>query len=293
MTRLLIANPWASGVDEARLIAVREALPAGTELHLTSVRGEATELARDVAGRGLEALYVFGGDGTYNEVLNGIDADTPLGLIPGGGTSVLPRALGLPRQPVEAARRLAAGAEARRISVGRVNGHRFGFACGIGFDAEVVRAVDELGRRSDGKRASNVAFAWTGVRTLSRHHFSLDPTLEVRGHGRAAFAVISNGPAYSYAGRLALRPSPSARFEGGLDLVGPARLRARALGRIARYALRGVERAKEGEVVYVHDADRLEVVCDHPLPLQADGEDLGDVESAVLEAERGAVTVLV
>jgi diacylglycerol kinase family enzyme len=138
-----------------------------------------------------------------------------------------------------------------------------------------------------------VAFAWTGVRTLSRHRFSLDPTLEVRGYGRAAFAVISNGPAYSYAGRLALRPSPSARFEGGLDLVGPARLRARALGRIARYALRGVERAKEGEVVYVHDADRLEVVCDHPLPLQADGEDLGDVESAVLEAERGAVTVLV
>jgi hypothetical protein len=53
-----------------------------------------------------------------------------------------------------------------------------------------------------------------------------------------------------------------------------------------------MDRAKPGDVVYVHDADRLEVVCDEPLPLQADGEDLGDVELAVFEAERDAVTVL-
>src|SRR5680860_279506 len=81
MARLLIANPWASGVDEDRLAGVREALPAGTELRMTSARGEATDIAREVAGQ-VEALYVFGGDGTFNEVLNGIDGTTPLGLIP-------------------------------------------------------------------------------------------------------------------------------------------------------------------------------------------------------------------
>ena len=75
--RLLIVNPWASGVDEDRLAAVRGALPEGTALHLTTRRGEATDLAREVAGT-LDALYVFGGDGTYNEVLNGIDGDTPM-----------------------------------------------------------------------------------------------------------------------------------------------------------------------------------------------------------------------
>ena len=48
-----------------------------------------------------------------------------------------------------------------------------------------------------------------------------------------------------------------------------------------------------GDVLYAHDLDRIEVVCDAPMPLQADGEDLGDVTSAVFEAERGAVTVLV
>jgi hypothetical protein len=55
---LLIANPWASGVDEDRLIAIRAVLPRGTQLRLTSVRGEATELAREAAG--VDALYVFG-----------------------------------------------------------------------------------------------------------------------------------------------------------------------------------------------------------------------------------------
>jgi diacylglycerol kinase family enzyme len=292
MASLLIANPWASGVDEERLMRVRAALPAGTEMRLTSVRGEATELAREVAGR-VDALYVFGGDGTYNEVLNGIDARTPVGLIPGGGASVLPRALGIPRQPVAAARQLAKDPRTRRIAVGRVNGHRFGFACGIGIDAEVVRAVDELGRRADGRRPSNLAFARIGARELWRRGFRLDPVLEVTGLGRAAFVLVSNSPAYTYAGPVRVRPTRAASFEGGLDLVAPTRLRGRDLPRIAVLALGAGDPARAQDLLYAHDADRLEVVCDRPLALQADGEDLGDVERAVFEAERDAVTVLV
>lgn len=287
----MIVNPLATGVEESRLAAVRAALPDGTELRMTSAKGEATEIAREVSGR-VDALYVFGGDGTYNEVLNGIDGATPLGLIPGGGTSVLPRALGLPNDPVAAARRLAVGST-HRVGVGSVNGRRFGFACGIGFDAEVVRAVDELGRRSDGRRPNNLRFAWTGVRTLGRHRFRLEPALEVVGHGRAAFVLVSNGPAYSYAGRIALRPAPHARFEGGLDLVAPVRLRMRELPLFVWYASGRGDRANARNLVYVHDADRLAVACDEPMALEVDGEDLGDVERAELEAEREAVTVLV
>jgi diacylglycerol kinase family enzyme len=288
---LLIVNPRASAVDDACVAAVRGALPSGTELRFTGAKGEATELARDASGR-VDALFVLGGDGTYNEVLNGIDAETPVGFVPGGGASVLPRALGLPRNAFAAAQQLAAGAQPRRIAVGRVNGHRFGFACGIGLDAEVVRAVDELGRREDGRRPGNLAFAWTGVRTLTRHRFRAEPGLEVKGFGRAAFAFVSNGPTYTYAGRVAVRPMPEATFEGGLDLVAPVRLRARDLPRLAWYASGRGDRAASANLVYVHDADRIEIVCDRPLPLEADGEDLGDVESVVLEAEREAVTVL-
>lgn len=290
MSRLLIVNPFASGVDEHRLAAVQAALPRGVQTLLTTSPGEATVIAREATP--LDAIYVFGGDGTYNEVLNGVDPTTPVGFVPGGGTSVLPRALGLPRDPVAAARRVAAGSP-RRITVGRVNDHRFAFAAGVGFDAAVVRAVDELGRRVDGRRPGDFAFGWTTMRTLSRRGFNLDPALEVIGHGRAALALVSNSPVYTYAGRTALRFTPEASFDGGLDVFAPTRIRRRDLPRIAAYALGRGHRSSTEDLVYVHDADRVEVVCDRPLPLQADGEDLGDVERAVFDAERLAVTVLV
>jgi diacylglycerol kinase family enzyme len=291
VSRILIVNPFATGVTEARLAAVRSVLPRDTELRVTTRKGQAVEMAHDASGS-VSAAYVFGGDGTFNEVLNGIDSRTPVGLIPGGGTSVLPRALGLPRDPLETARRVADGSE-RRIGLGRVNGHRFGFGAGIGLDAEIVRAVDALGRKPDGRRPGDVTFGWTGGRTLALHRFRLDPALEVKGHGRAAFALVANCSSYSYAGRFALRVSPIASFDTGLDLVAPVRLRAHTLPRILRYTLGGGDRTKARDLVYVHDADRLEIVCDRPLPLQADGEDLGDVAEAVFEAERDAVTVLV
>src|SRR5687768_7079253 len=139
---LLIVNPYASEVSEERVAAVVDVL-GDVEVRRTALAGHATELARDVAGR--PALYVFSGDGGFNEALNGLRDDVPVGFIPGGGANVLSRALGLPRDPVEAARRLVLG-KTRRISLGRANGRRFGFAAGVGLAAEAVRRVDRLGR---------------------------------------------------------------------------------------------------------------------------------------------------
>ena len=102
-----------------------------------------------------------------------------------------------------------------------------------------------------------------------------------------------SGVARTGAGRVPLRIAPDTRFDGGLDLFAPTRLRSRDLPWIARYALGRGDMTRSRDLVYAHDADRLEIVCDRPLPLQADGEDLGDVEHAVFEAERDAVTVLV
>jgi diacylglycerol kinase family enzyme len=291
VSRVLVVNPFATGVTEERLGAVRAALPSATVVRVTTRRGQATEIAREVSST-VDAVYVYGGDGTFNEVLNGIDGRTPLGFVPGGGTSVLPRALGLPRDPVAAAQRVAAGVE-RRIGLGRVNGHRFGFGAGVGLDAEIVRAVDAIGRKPDGRRPGDFVFGWTGLRTLARHRFNLEPALDVEGHGRAALALVANCSSYSYAGRFPLQASPVATFEGGLDLVAPIRLGMLSLPRLVTYAFAGGDRARARDLLYVHDADHLRVVCDQPLPLQADGEDLGDVDEATFEAERDAVTVLV
>lgn len=287
--RVLIVNPRASGVSASRLDGVRRALPERTRVIETSGRGHATELAR-TWGPQVEGIYVFSGDGTYNEVLNGLEADVPLGLIPGGGTSVLPRALGLPRDPVRAAKRLAVGRE-RRISLGVVNGRRFAFNAGIGFDAELVRRVDALGRTGDGKRPGDLAFAWTAVKLLARHRLRFPEALELEGRGRAAFALLANCSPYTYAGPLGLRFAPEATFEGGLDLVAPICVRPGSVARLLLQAPRGL--AGRRDVLHGHDLDRVVVRCDTPMPLQLDGEDVGDVEIAVVEAQRAAVTVLV
>jgi diacylglycerol kinase family enzyme len=289
VSRLLIVNPFASGVDEHRLAAVRAALPADTETRITTAAGEATEIARAAAEA--EAIYVLGGDGTYNEVLNGVEIDIPLGFLPGGGTSVLPRALGLPRNPVDAAKRVAQG-RTRRIGIGRVNGRRFGFNAGLGFDAELVRRVDELGRSPDGRRPGDVTFMRVAAAVLRERHARFDEQLEIDGDGRAALLLVANCSPYTYSGSLALDLVPGASFDEGLAYFAPVTVRARDLPRLVLHGVRG-SGLKDGKALTGRDLDRIVVRCDRPLPLQVDGEDAGDVTEAVYEAERDAVTVLV
>ena len=289
MTAVLIVNPFASGVDEHRLAAVRAALPPGTETQLTTAAGEATELARSAGD--VEAIYVFGGDGTFNEVLNGLETDIPLGFVPGGGTSVLPRALGLPRNPAKAAQRIAEG-RTRRIGLGRVNGRRFGFNAGIGIDAELVRKVDELGRRPDGRRPGDIAFMRVASGTLWAGRGRFDEQLEIEGAGRASFVLVANCSPYTYAGAMALDLVPGASFDEGLAYVAPVSLRGRDLPRLLLRGPRG-SGLKADRTLVARDLDRIVVHCDEPLPLQVDGEDTGDVGEVVYEAERDAVTVFV
>jgi diacylglycerol kinase family enzyme len=289
VTRILVVNPFASGVDEHRLAAVRAALPSATETVLTTAAGEATEIARNAGD--VEAIYVFGGDGTFNEVLNGVERDVPLGFVPGGGTSVLPRALGLPRDPGRAAQQIANG-RTRRIGLGRVNGRRFGFNAGIGLDAELVRKVDELGRRPDGRRPGDVAFMKVASGTLWASHGRFEEQLEIEGAGRAAFVLVANCSPYTYAGAVGLDLVPGASFDAGLAYVAPVSLRARDLPRLFVRGARG-SGLKDGRTLSARDLDRISVRCDDPLPLQVDGEDTGDVREAVYEAERDAVTVFV
>jgi len=292
----LIVNPFASEVTQERvhLVELELAREVSVTTLLTERPGHAAELAAGAANA--QALVVFSGDGGFNEALNGLPADRPIGFLPGGRTSVLPRALGLPRDPVAAARRLAdalASDRTRRISLGRVNGRRFAFSAGIGFDAELVRRVDLRGRREDGRRPGDLAYMLAAAQVVGRHLGRFGPALEIAGLGRAAFALVANADPYTYAGALPIRVAPEARFELGLDLVAPQRVGPLVLPRLLRYVLRGRGQAEAGDVLYGHDLDRIEAACDRPLPLQADGEDLGDVTEALFEAERGAVRVLV
>jgi diacylglycerol kinase family enzyme len=291
---VLIVNPFASHVDDAAISAVERTLMRAA--YVRTVRTErprhAIELAH--AANEADALIVFSGDGGFNEAINGVDRnDLPIGFVPGGGTSVLPRTLGLPRDPVAAAAQLAdalAHERTRSISTARVNGRRFAFSAGIGIDAEAVRRIDERGRSPEGRRPGDLAFFGTFTRIVLEQHARFDAVLEVTGYGRAAFILVANVNPYSFLRALAIKVSPDAVFEEGLDFLAPRSVTPRTLtpllfglatGRPVRNAFRG------------HDLDRIEVRCDMPLPMHADGEDLGDVTEAVFEAERRAISVLV
>ena len=147
--------------------------------------------------------------------------------------------------------------------------------------------------RAAGPTASgpgDLAFTWTVVRALVDHRFRYESALEVEGLGRAAFALIANCSPYTYAGALGLRFVPGASFEGGLDIVAPIEVRPRAVPRLATQALRG--RPGADDVLVGHDLDRIVIRCDVPLPVQVDGEDIGDTQEAEIVAVRDALTVL-
>ena len=147
-------------------------------------------------------------------------------------------------------------------------------------------------RGRDGRRRGDLAYARVVARLLLRGY---EPRLEVEGLGRAGAASSSRTtPSSRYAGRVPLRFSPDARFELGLDVCAPERA-----GAARRCALAGAARRPAAgsparrACSRCTTSTRVRVVCDEPLPLQADGEDLGDVTEAVFEAERDAISVLV
>jgi diacylglycerol kinase family enzyme len=129
------------------------------------------------------------------------------------------------------------------------------------------------------------------ARSLIERRLRIDPQLEIEGYGRAAFVFVANGQPYTYAGPVPLTLLRDAVFEEGLDFVAPREVRPHVVPRLLVHMVRGTT-AGDPDVLAGHDLDTLTVRCDRPLPLQADGEDLGDVTEASFAAERGALTVL-
>jgi diacylglycerol kinase family enzyme len=292
----LIVNPYSSGVNRQHVDEVEAALRRGAEVvrRQTEARGHAAELAAEAAETA-DAIVVYAGDGTYNEAVNGAAGRVPFGFVPGGGASVFPRALGVAREPAAAAASIVDAlrdGRVRSISLGRVNGRRFLFSSGLGFDGEAVRRIDMRGRTADGRRASNLVFALTIARTLTERRLRMRPQLEVEGHGRAAFVFVANGHPYTFAGPVPFTLMREAEFERGLDFVAPREVWPHNVPRLLVHMFRGTS-ANDPTVLAGHDLDGLVVRCDQPLPLQADGEDLGDVTEATFAAERDALTVLV
>ncbi len=307
---LLIVNPHAQSVTPARAEDVVRTLGAAFQLTraFTEGSGHATELAHKAAYGDAEIVAVLGGDGTINEAANALAGTrVPLGILPGGGADIFARSLGVPTDPSAAARllveRSAGTIEARTVPLGRVVGSsegegRFFVAnCGVGFDAAVVRAVERHPRAK--RRLGDWYFVWTGLRQFFLGYDRRRPRLELSWgagadqHQRDLFlAVVQNTTPYTFFGRRPLRLCPEATLEGGLDCFAAATMRTRVVLSLLLQAFRSGVRTHDPRVTTLHDLRRLRVGASVPMPLQVDGELIGERSELVVESVPEALCVI-
>lgn len=299
----MIWNPVSTEVTADTVGSVLVRLAERLEVVAMHTRGpgDAVRLGELAVQQGFEAVFVLGGDGTANEVVNGVGDQLPIAVLPAGGTSVLPRALGLPGKLEDATDRLCGALEegsVRSITLGTVNERRFTFAAGIGIDAEIVKRIEERGRggesAEEATRPGDLWFVREAVAVLLDGAYA-SPSMRVEvPDGRvlcAATVFVANASPWSFAGPVALDIAPEASFESGLDLVLVESVEPRsAAGRIASL----LRKDKEQEGVHrLHDLDRATVRCEHPMPVQVDGELLGEFDLIELGVVRDAARLLV
>lgn len=295
MRLLLVVNSFASSVTARTTVAVHQKLAARHEVQVveTNRRGHATRFAEDAARRGIDVVVSYGGDGTLNEVATGLaTSDTALAVLPGGSTNVFARTLGMPNDALTATNMVLDALDRGDISpigLGRANGRYFTFHAGMGFDAAVVRRVEQ--RAALKRWMGHPLFVAASLRTWALDyrrepssfdlHFG-DSTDDHEGtdtsnalHG-SLFTIVMNTNPYTYLGSRPLDIVPSTDLESGLSVVSFTSLRAgRVLATVAR-ALRGGGVTPRAWLDVRTNVSRLASTSATPFPYQLDGDYLGE-----------------
>ena len=297
---LLVVNPVARTVSKPTLAVLEKALSADFKLEVveTAERGHATELARQAAEEGVDLVVVFSGDGTINEALNGLaGTEVALGVLPGGATNILARALGLPTEPIEAAGVLidrALAGVSRRIHLGVADGRYFAVNCGAGVDAAAMARLERKFPKTKGSfdRAAFVAV----MRSVLASYAGRSADLAVRVDGGevapSISVLIGRTDPYTYFKRWGLRVTPQASLEKGLDVLSARRLPRRSVARIAFQVFGSARHVRGRDMDYFHDASHVEVTSARPFPVQVDGDVLDKRSRLDIELARDALWVV-
>jgi diacylglycerol kinase family enzyme len=332
---LLIVNPHATSTTRGRRDVIVRALASAVDLEVvqTRYRGDATRLAATAAAEKFGLVMTLGGDGTVNEAVNGVlgstawakaprtvgpahaadagglvsadlgppaAADLPaLAALPGGNANVFTRTLNLPTDPVDAAGRLiedlAAGRE-RCIGLGTANGRYFTFNAGLGFDAEVVRAVE--GRRAHGRTLTPALYFRTALRqyyqVTDRRHAAITIREPAELGGDPVYlCIVSNSAPWTYLGSRPVNTNPNASFDTGLDALAFRRLGTLGTMLTLRQMLAERNEPPRGRsVVAGHDLPAIHLTADRPMAFQLDGEYMGEVEEVRFRAVPDALRVI-
>ena len=306
---LIIVNPYATTVSDRLRNLVVYALQGRYEVEAvsTEARNHATEIGREVRDHGYDVVVAFGGDGTLNEVANGLaGTDVPVSVLPGGSTNVVARTLGIPNDVVDATEHLLTLADdwaPRRIDLGKVDERHFVFACGVGIDATVVERVDAHPKLK--AQAGPYYYSWAGLSSFYRKYLYNPVRVRVETGGErvdGVTAIVQNSDPFTYFARRPIRVCEGVSFDDGTLSLGVLK---RATQRdmpllITRLFSATRPAARHRQVEHFDDVTAATVSsisegkdgAPRPFPLQVDGDYIGDRTRIELRADPGALTIV-
>jgi diacylglycerol kinase family enzyme len=302
---LVVMNPRATATSVRERDVLAHALASEAELEVaeTANRGHAAALACRAMRNGTDVVVALGGDGTVNEVINGLLTDgvhpgvPALGIVPAGSTNVFTRALGIPNDRIEATGQLLEGlrtGQRRPVSLGLADDRWFCFAAGLGFDAAIVHGVER--RRRAGRKSTHTLYARVGVREFFRSD-RRHPKVHVElGDGTRwddiYFALVTNADPWTFVGSRPLHPTPEVGFD--TDLAVYARRRMGTIGVFLSMVRMSGSRPAVGRrgAHLAHDQEHITVLADEPMPFQVDGDALDLREKVTFRSVRNAVSIV-
>jgi diacylglycerol kinase family enzyme len=310
---VLIVNPNATSTTPAGRDLLAHALESRVTLTVehTNHRGHAIEIARDAARDGVDVLIVHGGDGTVNEVVNGLLGDCgtrpvaalapAVAVVPGGSANVFARALGISPDPIEATNQLVdllggyrMGRPWRRIGLMDC-GERWGvFTAGMGVDGDVVAAVEAQrakGRKVTASRYIRVAvreFLTTARRepTLTLHLPGADPVAGVH------FAFVSNSSPWTYANSRPVWTNPETTFDTGLGVFATTSMNVWSNLRLVRQMVSRKPRLEAKHLIRDDNVSSVTVTSTTPAACQIDGDYIGTRETMTFTSVPEALCVV-
>jgi diacylglycerol kinase family enzyme len=306
---LIIVNPYATTVSDRLKNLVVYALQGRYEVEAVSTEGRshATEVGREACAGGYEVVVAFGGDGTLNEVANGVaGTDIPVTVLPGGSTNVVCRTLGIPNDVVDATEHLLALADdfrPRKVDLGVANGRRFVFACGAGLDATAAQRVDAHPRLK--ARAGRWFYTAAAVSGFYSRYLRDPVRMRLAVEGRATegiTAIAQNSDPYTYFGRQPVRVCDGVALESGtLSLAVLRRAAQRDVPTIMARALSDrlpITRHRQIDHFEAVTEARIDSISstadgDHrPFPIELDGDYVGEHTEIELGVEPRALTIV-
>jgi diacylglycerol kinase family enzyme len=306
---LIIVNPYATTVSDRLKNLVVYALQARYEVEAvdTEAAEHAIEIGREARTGGYDIVVAFGGDGTLNEVANGLaGTNVPVSVLPGGSTNVVCRTLGIPNDVVDATEHLIGLADdfrPRKIDLGRCNGRHFVFACGVGLDATVVKRVDAHPRLKT--RARQWYYTWAAISGFYRQYLR-DPVrfeLEIGDEKlEGVTAIAQNSDPFTYFANIPIRICEDIGLDDGtISMALLRRAKQRDMLPIASRVLsKGLHVAKHRQIDEFDDVTKASVRSvstdadglARPFPVQVDGDYIGEYTELDFSVDPGALTVV-